>query len=174
MKFMSKIAGLLLTAGLSAVLVGGAAQAAPFAGVFKPIKSVANPDRCLQPDVPALNAGVVQRQCDPNNPAQGWQFQQVGNHHYRFINQQTGLCFRAYTKAANGSPIGVATCNGQSNLEFNTNVNLPEIVVLESRIGFDDTGFCVDVPGASPQLGLQMQLFTCNGTPAQRWVVGFD
>jgi hypothetical protein len=44
---------------------------------------------------------------------------------------------------------------------------------LESRVGFRDTGFCVDVPGNEATDGLAMQIFKCNGTDAQRWLVGF-
>jgi hypothetical protein len=35
-------------------------------------------------------------------------------------------------------------------------------------------GKCVDVAGASPTDGTQIQLFTCNGTGAQQWTVGTD
>jgi hypothetical protein len=35
-------------------------------------------------------------------------------------------------------------------------------------------GKCVDVAGASPTDGTQIQLFTCNGTAAQQWTVGTD
>ena len=33
------------------------------------------------------------------------------------------------------------------------------------------SGFCLDVPGASTQAGLTMQLYSCNGTSAQAWAV---
>src|SRR6266702_408666 len=35
-------------------------------------------------------------------------------------------------------------------------------------------GKCVDVAGASPTDGTQVQLFTCNGTAAQQWTVSTD
>jgi hypothetical protein len=35
-------------------------------------------------------------------------------------------------------------------------------------------GKCVDVAGASSANGTQVQLYTCNGTAAQQWVVGAD
>jgi hypothetical protein len=35
-------------------------------------------------------------------------------------------------------------------------------------------GKCVDVTGASPANGTQVQLYACNGTAAQTWIVGTD
>ncbi|HKT05064.1 MAG TPA: family 16 glycosylhydrolase [Rugosimonospora sp.] len=35
-------------------------------------------------------------------------------------------------------------------------------------------GKCVDVAGANPANGTQVQLYTCNGTNAQQWTVGGD
>jgi beta-glucanase (GH16 family) len=35
-------------------------------------------------------------------------------------------------------------------------------------------GKCVDVAGANPANGTQVQLYTCNGTSAQQWTVGGD
>ncbi|NUO61189.1 MAG: ricin-type beta-trefoil lectin domain protein, partial [Hamadaea sp.] len=35
-------------------------------------------------------------------------------------------------------------------------------------------GKCVDVAAANPANGTQVQLYTCNGTNAQQWVVGAD
>ncbi|MGH3624283.1 MAG: RICIN domain-containing protein [Sciscionella sp.] len=177
----------MLAVGASAAAVsligGGAAHAAqvtttpvtPFAGVFNSIRNVGNNgSKCLQPEFPVVNAKVVQEPCDASNPAQGWQSLQVGTNHYRFINQGSGLCLNAFTAAANGSPMGLSACRNVSNEEFNTHTSLPDVVSLESRIGFRNTGFCIDVPGGRADNGLQMQLFRCNGSLAQRWVVGFD
>ncbi|MDI1461231.1 glycosyl hydrolase [Catellatospora sp. KI3] len=36
------------------------------------------------------------------------------------------------------------------------------------------SGRCVDIPGAATANGLQVQLWTCNGTGAQSWTVGTD
>ena len=30
-------------------------------------------------------------------------------------------------------------------------------------------GYCLDVPGASTDAGLPVQIYTCNGTTAQAW-----
>ena len=77
-------------------------------------------------------------------------------------------------RADGGSgPAGLNACRTVSNEQFDTHANLPNIVELESRTGFSDSGFCMDVPGASKTPGLQLQLFDRNGSLAQRWVVGF-
>ncbi len=181
----SKLISILSAAAVSmatlVVLGGGVAQAAPdptmhvmpFAGVFNPIRNVGN-NKCLQPTVPpVVSAGVVQAPCD-GSLAQGWEFTQVGTNHYWFTNQLSGLCLFAFgDPAGNGNPMGLNTCRNVSNEEFNAGTSLPNVVSLESRTGFRDTGFCLDVPGAQATDGLQMQLWRCNGTLAQRWVVGF-
>jgi ricin-type beta-trefoil lectin protein len=156
---------------------GGVAQAAPtqvapFAGVFNPIRNVGD-NKCLQPVSPVESSPVVQATCD-GGLAQGWQAVQVGTNHYRFVNQLSGLCLFAFSPPArNGNPMGLALCRTVSNEEFNAGTSLPNVVALESRMSFRDSGFCLDVPGGRADEGLQMQLFQCNGTLAQRWVVGF-
>ena len=180
---LRRIFGLMAPAvalAAAAVAGSGAAQAAttpaahvkPFAGVFNPIKNVGN-GLCLQPVSPVVNSAVVQEPCDPNSTMQGWKFEQVSGTTYGFLNQASGACLFAFTGAQNGAPMGLNACRTVSNEQYDTHVTLPNVTVLESRIGFHDTGFCVDVPGASSAPGLQMQLFGCNGTLAQRWVVGF-
>lgn len=91
---------------------------------------------------------------------------------YDFINQASGACLNAFIKAENGAPFGLSSCRSVSNERFDT-ATLPNVTSVESRIGGSDNGFCMDVPGGSSQLGLQVQLWTCNGSLAQRWVIGF-
>lgn len=174
MRFMSKIVGLLLATGLAAVFTGGAAQAAPISplsGVFTHIRNVGN-NLCLQPEVPVEGAKVVQQICDDNNIAQGWQPQQIFFGPYVFVNQQSGLCLSVFVRPANGSPMGLQNCRNASGQQFNASAKPPNVMTLETRFG-GSTGFCLDVPGGSAALGLQTQIFGCNGSLAQRWVVGF-
>jgi hypothetical protein len=190
-EFRSKFIRMLVCAGmLTAAAVaqgGGVAQATPDShmavkplagpGVFSPLRNLGRslgPNMCLQPVSPVVSSPVVQQHCD-GSLAQGWQFIQTGTNHYRFLNQLSGLCLFAFIDpAANGNPMGLNTCRTVSNEEFNAGRSLPDIVSLESRTGFRDTGFCLDVPGGASTDGLQMQLWQCNGTAAQRWVVGFE
>jgi hypothetical protein len=69
--------------------------------------------------------------------------------------------------------MGLNNCRDVSNEEFNTGRSLPDIAPLESRTGFKDTHFCIDVPGGQTADGLQMELRPCNGTLLQRWIIGF-
>jgi hypothetical protein len=189
MRVRSKLLGMLFTVGVAAtlsVLGGGVAHATqvsaksitPFAGAFNPIRNVGN-GKCLQPASPADGSPIVQQTCvtDPNNVvgilAQGWRFQQVGTNHYQFLNQLSGECFDVFGPARNGTPLINGECKHISNEEFNTRASLPNVVALETRVGFNDNGFCIDVPGGQATDGLAMQVFRCNGTLAQRWVVGF-
>ncbi|MEY9855775.1 hypothetical protein ABH935_001379 [Catenulispora sp. GAS73] len=191
---MNRILGLLAPAvALSAAAVAGtgaaAAQAAPtttratshvvkpFDGEFQPIRNVGN-NLCLEPTTPAgPNSPVLQVKCaaagSDEAVLQGWQTVQISGSTYKFVNQRSGACLFAFTSAHNGAPMGLDTCRTVSNEEFDAHATLPNVTELESKIGFSDTGFCMDVPGASTATGLQLQLFNCNGTLAQRWVIGF-
>lgn len=185
MKLTRKSLGLVapavaLAAGALVAGTGTAAQAStvsaghakPFVGVFDEIKNVGN-NLCMQATQATPNVPVVQEPCDSTNPLQGWQFTQISGNTYGFLNQGSGACLFAFVGAQNGAPMGVDTCRKVSNEQFDTHASLPNVTELESKIGFSDTGFCVDVPGATTNPGVQLQLFTCNGTLAQRWVLGF-
>jgi hypothetical protein len=165
-------AALVAGSGTAAQASTSAAHVKPFVGVFNEIKNVGN-NLCMQATQATSNVPVVQEPCDSTNPLQGWQFTQVSGSTYGFLNQASGACLFAFIGAQNGAPMGVDTCRKVSNEQFDTHTTLPDVTVLESKIGFSDTGFCVDVPGATSTPGVQLQLFTCNGTLAQRWVVGF-
>jgi hypothetical protein len=159
----------------AASLTGGTAQATPagpLSGVFNHMKNAGN-NLCLQPDVPVDGGRVVQEDCDANNLAQGWQFLRLTTKRYEFVNQLSGLCLSVFVAPADGSPMGLQRCREASGQQFNSSDTLPHDVTLESRFGFKDTGLCLDVPGGLSTRGLQMQIFGCNGTPAQQWVVGF-
>jgi len=175
------LAAVVLLAGVGLTATASAASAQPasagsvttFAGVFNPIKNVGN-GKCLQPagGSTALFEAIVQMPCNGSS-AQGWQYARVGTNTYNFINQVSGLCMWAWDGAFDGGRVLQSLCNRSSNAQFKTNAALPNVVVLQSRVGFRDTGFCVDVPSASSADGLGMQMYRCNGTLAQRWVVGF-
>jgi len=168
------IVGIGLTAAPAAAANAQPTSIAPLAGAFHPIKN-AGTGMCLEPEGPAEFTRIRQMPCDRANPAQGWLEQRVGTHHYMFLNQHTGLCFDAFDGAVNGGRLLQSGCfRGLSTEEFNTDVDLPNITIIESRVHGRDTGFCVDVPGGQATPGLLMQIFRCNGTPAQRWVIGFD
>ena len=63
--------------------------------------------------------------------------------------------------------------NSVSNAEWNTGDQLPNVVTLRTRVHFRDNPFCLNVPGGAATEGLAMQLWDCDGSLDQRWVVGF-
>lgn len=155
-----------------------AAHVKPFAGAFARIQNVGN-GMCLQPLAPVVNSAVVQEPCVPDDGStasnmQGWEVQSMGGNTYGFLNQQSGACLFAFTGAHTGAPMGLNTCRKVSNEQFDTHAQLPNVVELESKIGFSDTGFCVADPNSSPLGGVQMELFPCDGSLSQRWTVGFN
>ena len=75
--------------------------------------------------------------------------------------------------AFNGARVLQGTCVPISNEEFRTSAAPPVAMSIQARVGFRDTGFCIDVPDGSSQEGLGVQLFQCNGTLAQGFFHGF-
>jgi hypothetical protein len=146
-------------------------------GAFHWIRNSGNSNLCLEPEGQSMSAGVsiVQQPCVSvglESFAQGWQAVQVGTNHYKFLNQLSGLCLNA-DDIVNGAAVIQWPCASISNQEFNTGTSLPAVAKIESRIHFRDTGFCIDEPGGLGTIGAAMQIWRCNGTPAQIWVNGF-
>jgi hypothetical protein len=176
-----RLVATVLLAG-AAVLPATAAhaQSAPVSpqlgGVYHAIKNSGD-GLCLEPSgqSTAVGAAIVQQPCVTSGTeslAQGWQYVKTATNHYKFVNQLSGLCLDVRQKV-NGSPMIQWGCATISNEEFNTGTSLPAVAKIESRIGWTDSGYCLDVPGAEATPGLGMQLWQCNGTPAQVWVNGF-
>lgn len=134
------------------------------------IRNIGN-NMCLQPVNGSgdLGAAIVQEPCD-NSFAQDWVFIPLGGTSYRFQNQLSTLCLDARGGAMNGTPIQQWTCNGISNEKWDTGLRLPDAVPLTSQVSGTHS-HCLDVAGAQPVAGLAMQLYVCNGTYAQGWVV---
>jgi hypothetical protein len=180
------LVGAVLLVGLTLVAGGTAASAQPagsgtvtpkLGSGFTAIRNVGN-FMCLEPEGQSTVefASIVQEPCVTTgleSVAQGWESIRTGTNHYRFRNQLSGFCFDAFDGAFNGARLLQGTCVPISNEEYNTGRSLPAATKIESRVRFTDTGFCVDVPGARSTPGLAMQIFRCNGTLAQVWVIGF-
>lgn len=175
-----------LLAGCALASTAAAASAQPasdrqvtpaIGGTFHWIRNSGNSNLCLEPEGQSTSAGarIVQEPCVSGgieSIAQGWEADRVGTNHYKFRNQLSGLCLNA-TAIVNGASVIQWPCASISNQEFNTGTSLPAVAKIESRIHFRDTGFCIDEPGGLGTIGAAMQIFGCNGTPAQIWVNGF-
>jgi len=131
------------------------------------------PAMCLQPINPAGGAGsvIVQRSCSPGNQAQNWAPINTTGSTYEFLNQASGMCLDVRGGAARGTPIDQWPCGNISNVHWSWPHSFPDSFwPLTSQVA-GSSGFCLDVPGASTQDGLAMQLYTCNGTSAQAWAI---
>jgi len=198
---MSKIRALVgvtaavLMAGSAALLAtatGASAQTppvkaiVPFAGSLHPIMNAghlpgdpaAPAGECLQPLTTDFRAPIVQRPCNGSS-AQLWAVELTpsGGTHYRFLNTD-GWCM-SVDSVGNGVPVLQDECavsggTTVSNAEWNSTAtivaNQSIVVSLHTRIGFVNSAHCLDEPGALAG-NSNMQLFACNSTNAQRWLV---
>jgi hypothetical protein len=161
-------------AGLALVTTGAAAGARPasvnprIAGVFQPIQNFRT-GKCLEPAgaSTAEFARIVEVDCatvmGPDRDAQGWAHHPLGNNHYTYLNQRSGLCFDAFDGAFNGARLLQGTCKPISNEEFNVGTKLPATTKIEARPGFTDSGFCLDVLADQTQVAF----FQCGNPPTQ-------
>ena len=170
-----KTAGLMLAAAAAAGLTMAAAlpASASATGYYKLLVRVGTfaPAMCLQPADPGGGAGtaIVQQPCT-SSQAQNWAPVGIGSS-YKFVNQATGLCMDAHGGAAQGTPVDQWPCNNISNERWSWPHSLPDSFwPIRSEVA-GSSGYCLDVPGASTQAGLGMQIYTCNGTAAQAWAI---
>jgi len=183
---------MLGSAAMLATATGASAKTAPvktivpFAGSFHPIINAGHLPRdpafpageCLQPLTTDVLAPIVQRPCDGSS-AQLWTVELTpsGGSHYRFLNSD-GWCM-SVDAIGNGVPVIQDECavsggTTVSNAEWNSTAtivaNQAIVVSLHSRLRFVNSAHCLDEPGALAG-NSNMQLFACNSTNAQRWLV---
>ena len=147
------------------------ASAAALDGEAHLIRNAGN-NLCLQPRSGDVFAPIVQLDCT-GSAEQRWFIQDLGSRRYQFANLATHQCFDAFDGAFNGARLLQNQCAPISNDQFLSSRVLPASVNLRSRVGFKDTNFCIDVPQSTTERNVAMQLFQCNGTGAQQWIVGF-
>lgn len=167
-KVFAAVSAGLLAVGMTVLGAGVAHAADPH-----PIKNVNG--LCLEPldKSVELFASIVQVDCD-GSAAQRWSAQGFGGtNRWQFANEASHLCFDAFDGAFNEARLLQNQCAPISNDQFKSSRSLPDVVTLMARVGFRDTGFCIDVPGNASTRRLAVQLFQCNNTDAQKWLVGF-
>jgi hypothetical protein len=133
----------------------------------------ARSEKCLQP----LNASkapgtpIVLADCNSSDaqfwyrtPAKGTSGDIV---HY--VNAFSGLCLDAKGSAANNTPVQLWTCNQITNenwqYEQTSTDTEPKVV---SRVS-GTSNYCLDIPGGGTNDGLALQIYICNGSPAQHF-----
>ena len=156
----------------------GAKPVVSLAGEFHRIQNVGN-SKCLQPQA-SPGTRIVQITCN-GSLEQGWLAIGDGSNRYRFVNGSSRGCMSVNDTPVNGAPVQLDNCtlsdgsgNPVSNAQWKSSAVLPDVVTLRTRVRNVDNNFCLAVPGGSSAEGLAMQLSTCNGSLAQRWVVGFN
>jgi len=139
---------------------------------------------CLQGDLGGpLGSTVTQQNCDETftSTSQLWQPVSVSGDIYKFENIGTGRCLEARNGAVNGGAVDVWPCeSSESNERWswpsfpNGQSTFPDVQPLQTRVS-GSTGYCLDVPWAQLTVGLQMQVYRCNGTAAQlMWITHPD
>jgi Ricin-type beta-trefoil lectin domain len=130
-------------------------------------------EKCLQPlnGSKALGTPVVLKECDGSDPQLWYRTPATGTSgdvvHY--VNATSGLCLDARGSAANNTPIQLWTCNQITNenwqYEQTSSDSEPKVV---SRIS-GTSNYCLDIPGGGTNDGLALQIYVCNGSPAQHF-----
>lgn len=178
MRLSRKLGGLLAAGMMAAGVTAAAAPArasTPYWEIITLVSDNGATVECLQGDLGGpLGSSVTQHFCDPTftNAHQLWLPISTGGDGYKFQNVATGLCLEARGGAANGTLVPLWDC---SSTESNTHwawdppagtFPFPNASEIKSRVS-GSTGYCLDIPGASTAIGLQMQIYRCNGTAAQ-------
>jgi len=130
---------------------------------------------CLQPvnNSTAQGVAIVQLPCN-HTSAQEWIYINVGGGGFHLENAMSQLCLDARGGAANRTPVQQWTCNGISNENWEPEVNTKGGgAPLISRVS-GTNGYCLDIPGGQQMAGLAMQIYRCNGTVSQSWMLTPD
>jgi hypothetical protein len=165
----------LALAGALASAMGLAVSAPASASDFTYQLHNASNSICLQPVNASQDVGaaVVQWPCN-GRLEQRWVFHRLSATRYQIENELSRRCLDAAGGAANGTPVVQWPCNSISNEIWDTGVTLvgfPAQVTVKSRLA-GTTSHCLDVPGGQLfTLGLSMQIWGCNGTDAQKWIL---
>jgi hypothetical protein len=164
------LAGLILASATSAG-AGLAVSAPANAATAVIIRNTGNAE-CLQTTGGTADIGtpVVQEPCDGSS-AQNWILVPLSGGLEQILNVATGDCLDARGGAVNGTPVQQWTCNSISNEKWASAASSPSITEVVSHVS-GTSSTCLDDPGASTLAGQAMQIYACNGTPAQVWFIG--
>jgi hypothetical protein len=178
MRLPRTIAGLLMTAGMAVGITTPAAPAHADA-IYWAILATFNQDTpgatlmCLEGDpAPDFAYRVTTQPCDTGeNQAQQWILHDQGGGVFKVENHAiSGWCIEA-NRIADGSAVPLWPCSStESNLRWVINNGGDGSGTVESRIS-GSTGHCLTVPMGQTLPGLWMQVYGCNGTPAQTFFV---
>ncbi len=125
---------------------------------------------CLQPANGSFAQGeaIVQVDCDKTTTLQRWEAINFSSdlRVFQLRNVATQFCLDAQGGATNHTPVVQWTCNSISNEKWDAG---PDFIALRSRVS-GTSSHCLDVPAASLEVGVAMQLYRCtNNNYAQIW-----
>ena len=120
------------------------------------------PGKCLDNRGQAHNGGgIVIWDCvDSNNLRWTYSGSKLASKH------NSNIVADAYG-TGNGSDVGQWSHHGGSNQQWELRVDNPETLWVDYRDA--RTGKCLDVAGGNSANGTKVQLYSCNGSPAQQW-----
>jgi hypothetical protein len=117
-------------------------------------------NKCI--DINPVTSGTRAQIWDCNNSAYQANFLRPA---FSMTLQFNGLCLDAFgSGTANGSPVGLYTCNGTPNQSwfFDSEDRLRPLYAPHK---------CLDIPGGDTTNGVKLQLWDCNDSNAQKWTV---
>ena len=132
---------------------------------------VAFPDNSTAKGTP-----LEQLPCNGSDGSQQWQFQALAGNLFAVINNYVNLEWNV-TGGVGATATGVkiqgwGPFGGQKNEEwFAVWIGTDSNGNQHWEFIADNSGLCLDTPGASKQSGLQFQQFTCNGSAAQIFIL---
>jgi hypothetical protein len=177
MRLPRKLAALLLTAGTLAGITAAAVPAradtpTPYDWFGTLTPTGQDSGLCLEADPgPTFAYQVATQPCDvQGNAAQQWVPVSQGGGIYKFVNHAVGWCLDA-DSITNGGIIALWDCSANiTNTRWAWD-GIIGVQPLQSRIS-GTTGHCLDVPQGQVSPGLRIQLWNCNSTRAQEFILG--
>ncbi|KAK3367682.1 hypothetical protein B0H63DRAFT_535719 [Podospora didyma] len=142
--------------------------------VYRPIKSAANTNLCLE----AVNGNVVLNPC-ANTATQFWGPFRNSDNIYRWQNRGTVDCMWVDDASTNNAPVHTGGCTlsdgsgrSVSNSEWDIGTNIPPSVIstMRTHVGGSTRNLCLTAVGNT------VAMRTCPSSPGndQRWLIGAD
>lgn len=117
------------------------------------------------------NGTVVQQWSCGGSLNQQWQFVSAGGGYYEVLNRNSAAQNEAWdvtggpSATASGTPVQTWSYGGGTNQQWQAVAGSGGYYTFVAR----NSGLCLDVPNASTANGVQLQVYTCNGTAAQNF-----
>jgi len=126
--------------------------------------------QCLQPADLSEGAPIIQWPCN-GSFAQQWYALSPGGNVVNYQNCSSAMWLDARGTAKNGTPVQLWSYARISNQNWQPGkAGKDGIPPLISRVS-GTSSYCLDVPGGEATPGLAMQIYRCNGSPSQEWLI---